>query len=52
MKSLFILVIIPVLMLTIPNAYASDRNCKGEPDHELCNGEKGRQGMNFCELGG
>jgi hypothetical protein len=35
--------------LVTTNLYASDINCNEEPDHELCNGEEGRQGMNYCE---
>jgi hypothetical protein len=45
--------IIPVLILTaIPGVYASDINCSEEPNHELCNGERGRSGMTFCDLAG
>lgn len=47
-KLIFLAAIIPILMLTVPNAYASDRNCEQEPNDELCTGEKGAQGMNFC----
>ena len=51
MKSLFIFVIIPVLMLTaLPNVYAGDLNCDEMPNHEYCNGERGRIGYIFCDL--
>jgi hypothetical protein len=36
----------------IPGVYASDINCSEEPNHELCNGERGRSGMTFCDLAG
>ncbi|MFY9967431.1 MAG: hypothetical protein WBP83_04750 [Nitrososphaeraceae archaeon] len=34
----------------VPNVYASDMNCEENPDHEYCNGEKGRIGYIYCDL--
>jgi hypothetical protein len=53
-KPIFLAIsIIPVLMLTvIPSVYASYINCSEEPDHELCNGERGRSGMTSCDVAG
>jgi hypothetical protein len=52
MKSIFILAIIPVvLMLTVPNVFASERiDCNENPDHSLCNGERGITGTIFCDV--
>lgn len=42
--------LIPVLMLLVPNVYAGDRDCDTEPNHPLCDGTEGADGMMFCDL--
>lgn len=39
-----------LFFLATITVYAGDRNCENEPEHEYCNGERGRSGMIFCDL--
>lgn len=50
MNKLIFLGLIPVLFL-VSNVYVSDINCDERPNHDFCNGERGRQGMAFCPEG-
>lgn len=55
MNNLIIIEIIPILMLTIPNIYATVEypyriDCDENGDHSWCNGAIGRNGIPFCDL--
>lgn len=49
-NKLIFLGLIPVLMLTVPNVYASEDNCDENPNDSLCNGDRGIEGLIFCDV--
>ena len=49
-NKLIFLGLIPVLMLTVPNIYASEDNCDENPNDSLSNGDRGIEGLIFCDV--
>src|SRR5687768_1842147 len=56
-KLIFLSLSIPVLVLLVPNVYASPEpgareriDCDENGDHSWCNGGRGRDGLPFCDL--
>ncbi len=37
-------------MLTVPNVYASEDNCDENPNDSLCSGDRGIEGLIFCDV--
>jgi hypothetical protein len=57
MNKLIFLGLIPILVLLVPNVYASTEpgareriDCDENGDHSWCNGGRGRDGLPFCDL--